>query len=301
MMQLAGVLPIVQTPFTERGDFDFASLKREIDWAFERGANGCGTGIVSETLRLSEAERRTLAQKLVELVAGRGPLFVSVGAESKQQAVALAEHAEQAGCDAIMAMPPTQTALSSDEQLGYFQALAEAVSLPLIVQDASSYVGQAIPLSVHIELLRRFGPDKVLFKPEASPLGPNISALRDATEGEARIFEGSGGILLIDSLRRGVAGTMPGMDLLDGIVAIWQAMHRGDEETAYRVHAPVAAIVSLQMQAGLDGFLAIEKYILARRGVISHTFRRPPFRWELDTETAAEVDRLLVRLHTALS
>jgi 4-hydroxy-tetrahydrodipicolinate synthase len=91
------------------------------------------------------------------------------------------------------------------------------------------------------------------------------------------------------------------MDLLDGIVAIWRAMRRGDEETAYRVHAPVAAIVSLQMQAGLDGFLAIEKYILARRGVIRHPSRRRPFRWELDRETAAEVDRLLARLQTALA
>jgi 4-hydroxy-tetrahydrodipicolinate synthase len=199
-----------------------------------------------------------------------------------------------------MAMPPPQTSLSSDAQLKYFTTLAEVVELPLIVQDASSYVGQAIPLSVHVDLLAQFGPDKVLFKPEASPLGPTISALRDATDGRASIFEGSGGILLIDSFRRGVAGTMPGMDLLDGINAIWQALRRGDEETAYCIHAPAAAIVSLQMQAGLDGFLEIEKYILARRGIIRHAFRRPPIRWELDGETAAEVDRLLVRLQTAL-
>jgi 4-hydroxy-tetrahydrodipicolinate synthase len=301
MRELAGVLPIVQTPFDECGEIDFAALAREIDWAFAQGANGCGTGMVSETLRLSDDERRTLAKRLVEMVAGRGPLFVSVGAESIRQAVALARHAQAAGCDAIMAMPPTLSALSSESLLDYYFALAEAVELPLIVQDASSYVGQAIPMSVHVELLKRLGPSKVLFKPEAAPLGPTISALRDATGGAARIYEGSGGILLIDSLRRGVIGTMPGVDLLDGIVAIWRAMQRGDEDAAYRIHAPVAAIVSLEMQAGLDGFLAIEKYILAKRGIIAYAMRRRPYRWELDGETAAEVDRLLVRLQQALT
>lgn len=300
-MELAGVLPIVQTPFDERGDIDFASLQREIDWAFERGASGCGTGMVSETLRLTLEERHLLAAKLVHMAAGRGPVFVSVGAESIKQSVALAQQAQAAGCNAIMAMPPTLTALTSEALLEYFQALADAVNMPLIVQDASSYVGQTIPLAVQVELLRRYDSRKVLFKPEAAPLGPTISALRDATDGEARIFEGSGGILLIDSFRRGVVGTMPGMDLLDGIIAIWRALQRGDEETAYGVHGPVAAIVSLQMQAGLDGFLAIEKYILARRGVIQRPDRRRPFRWELDDETAAEVDRLLLRLRTALT
>src|SRR5690606_17170176 len=102
-----------------------------------------------------------------------------------------------------------------------------------------------------------YGPDKVLFKPEAAPNGPLLSALRDATGGVARIFEGSGGIFLIDSYRRGIAGTMPGMDLLDGVVALWRALQAGDEETAYRLSQPIGAIVALELQAGLDGFLAI--------------------------------------------
>ena len=90
------------------------------------------------------------------------------------------------------------------------------------MQDASGYVGQAIPPGVYGELLNRYGEEKILFKPEASPVGPNLSALRDATGGRAKIFEGSGGIFLIDSYRRGIAGTMPGADLLDGVVAVWR-------------------------------------------------------------------------------
>src|SRR6185436_9425920 len=143
-----------------------------------------------------------------------------------------------------------------------FQALADAIAIPLVVQDASAYVGRAIPLPVLVDLLERYGPHKILFKPEASPIGPNVSALRDATGGKARIFEGSGGIALVDTYRRGVAGCMPGMEFLPGIVALWRALERGDDEAVYRLYLPICALVSLQLQAGLDGFLAVEKHIL---------------------------------------
>jgi hypothetical protein len=169
------------------------------------------------------------------------------------------------------------------------------------VQDASGYVGQSIPMRVYLDLLDRYGPEKILFKPEASPIGPNLSALRDATAGAARIFEGSGGIFLIDSFRRGIAGTMPGVEVVDGIVALWRALTTGDEELAYRLSHPIGAMVALQLQAGLDGFLAIEKHLLVKRGIFLSARRRAPYNWELDPETAAEVDRLFGQLQVVLA
>lgn len=297
---LHGILPIVHVPFAESGEIDLPVLRREIDWAFGLGAHGVGTGMVSELFRLTADERIALTSHLVELTAGRGATFAGVGAESAAQALVYARAAEQAGCDAVMAVPPLTTALPESQVLDYFCALADGVALPVIVQDASSYVGRAIPLRVYVELLDRYGPEKILFKPEASPIGPNLSALRDATTGRARIFDGSGGILLIDAYRRGISGTMPGMDLLDGVVAVWQALQRGDDEAAYRVYFPLCALVALQMQAGLDGFLAVEKHLLVRRGVFPSARRRRPYAWDLDPETAAEVDRLFERLLRAL-
>lgn len=293
---LHGVLPIVHTPFTADDRLDIPALRREIDWAYSVGADGMGTGMVSEILRLSTDERRELTERIVEFSAGRGAVFAAVSAESSKQALIHAKHAEQAGCDAVMAAPPLQTGLSVEDRIDYYRELADGVSLPIIVQDASGYVGQAIPLEVYLKLLDRYGCDRILFKPEASPIGPNLSALRDATSGHARIYEGSGGILLIDSYRRGIVGTMPGMDLLDGIVAIWRALQRGDDEAAYATYFPICAIVALQLQAGLDGFLAIEKYLLVKRGVWESDRRRAPYGWSLDDETAREVDRLFGQL-----
>ena len=273
---LIGVLPILHTPFDANDLIDQQALRREIDWAYSVGANGIGTGMVSEILKLTFQERQELTEQLVEFSAGRGPVFAAVGAESGKQALALATHAEEAGCDAVMATPPLTTQLSLDAHLDYYRKLADGVNLPIIVQDASGYVGSAIPLDVYVRLLEQYGESKILFKPEASPIGPNLSALRNATGGLARIYEGSGGFLLIDSFRRGITGTMPGMDLLDGIVALWNALQRGDEETAYSIYYPICAIVILQLQAGLDGFLAIEKYLMVKRGLWNSDRRRAP-------------------------
>ena len=300
MPEIRGVLPIVHTPFDPNGQIDWESLEREIDWAFESGANGCCTGMVSELLRLSGQERSDLTQRLPGLVRGRGVVVASVGAEDVDQTVQNARQAEAAGCDAVMAIPPTGGELSDQQTLAFYVALAGAIEIPVIVQDASAYVGRAIDLQVYVQLLDQFGPERIFFKPEAMPLGTNLSRLRDATERKARVFEGSGGISLIDSFRRGIAGTMPGMEFLPSIVAIWKALQAGDDETAYRLYWPLCALVAIQLQAGLDGFLAIEKYVMVKKGLFATAIRREPLTWEMDPETEAEVDRLLVRLQAAL-
>lgn len=297
---VGGVLPIAHTPFLNDDSIDWLSLKRQIDWAYSVGADGFGTGMVSELLRLTYDERVQLTERLAEFNDRRGAFFAGVGAESTKQALDYAQRAERAGADAVMAIPPISTRLPVAAVRDYFIALAEGVGIPLIVQDASGYVGQPIPIPVCVELLKRFGRDKILFKPEASPIGPNLSALRDATDGEARIYEGSGGVCLVDSYRRGIAGTMPGMEFLPGIVALWKALRQGDENAIYRLYFPICALVSLQLQAGLDGFLVVEKYVLHRRGLFATDHRRAPNAWSLDPETQAELDRLLERLDQAV-
>lgn len=297
---LTGVLPIVQTPFHDDDRIDFDTFGRQIAWAFDCGANGIGSGMVTELLRLSSEERRELTEHMVKFAAGRGPVFAGVGAESTTVAVEYARHAEQSGCAAVMAIPPVTVAIASEEVEAYFRAIAGAVEIPVIVQDASGYVGRPIPLDVCARLLDEFGPERILFKPEASPMGPHLSKLRDAAGGRAAIYEGSGGVGLIDSYRRGIRGTMPGMDLLEGIIALWRALEAKDDKAAYQIYFPICALVNLQLQAGLDGFLEIEKYLLVKRGIFKSSRRRGPIGWNLDAETVAEVDRLFDRLQAVL-
>lgn len=298
---LHGVLPVLHTPFTESFAIDVVTLEREIDWAFDTGADGVVCAMVSETLRLGYHGRKELATHVCRAAQGRGSIVISVGAESIAEACDFAQHAQSLGASAVMAIPPVATALSSRATCEYFASIARSISIPLVVQDASNYVGASIDLSVYLNLLEEFGERRILFKPEASPLGPNVSRLRDATGGKARIFEGSGGINLVDCYRRGIVGTMPGTDLLDGIVALWNALRAGDDKRCYELSLPISAMIYLQIQGGLDGFLSLEKYLLKKRGIFRNTLQIQPCGWQPDHETLAEVDRIFELLQQALS
>lgn len=287
---VTGVLPVFQTPFHSDESLDFETLAREIDWLFNEGADGICLAMVSEVLRLSDHERSALTEKSCEFARDRGAVIISVGAESSREAEAFAKHAESSGATALMAIPPVATGATSDELAGYYERLFNAVKIPIVVQDASGYVGLPMSIEFQAGLLDSFGPDRVWFKPEAVPIGPRLSALRDATDSKAHIFEGTGGISLVDSFQRGICGTMPGADLIKGIVPLWNALMSGDLERASRIHGPISSLISLQ--TSLDGFLAVEKHLLVRQGIFTNEIVRGPRGFVIDNETRAEVDRL---------
>jgi len=69
--------------------------------------------------------------------------------------------------------------------VAYYRRIIKAVRIPVIVQDASGYVGRPISLEMQARLLDEFGPERVLYKPEANPIGPRLTELREATGGRA--------------------------------------------------------------------------------------------------------------------
>ena len=292
--RLHGVLPVLQTPFTDSGDIDYETLAEEAAWLLELGAHGLVVGMVSEVLRLSDAERNELCTFLGDLATRARTQFVmSVGAESTHSAVENGLRAEALGATAVMAIPPIAVALGESEVFGYYQTLVAALSIPVVVQDASSYVGKPLSISMMARLRTEFG-ERVVFKPEAMPIGPRLSELKDATGGLAEIFEGTGGISLIDSVRRGIAGTMPGADVCWSILLMWKAMQAGDFSAAYRIQGPLLGLLTIQ--TSLDSFLAVEKHLLVRQGIFKNTHCRGPVGYVLDPITTLEVDRAFALL-----
>lgn len=300
LSQIRGILPVVHTPYHADGQIDFVTLQKEVDYLFDTGAHGLCLALVSDTLRLTAQERLEMPAHLVRFADGRGPVTISVGAESTFQSRAFARAAEDAGAAAVMAIPPLSQGLAEAQLREYFEELLDEIEIGVFVQDASSYVGEAMSLEFQANLFRKHGP-RVLFKPEASPLGPCISGLHELTNGKASIFEGSGGQLLIDSHRRGVKGTIPGVEMLDGLVALWNACEAGDWDRAYEVYYPVCAIATLQIQGGLDGFIVSERYMLHRQGLFPNQVHRGPLAFHLDEGTRQEIDRLYERLQAVLA
>jgi dihydrodipicolinate synthase/N-acetylneuraminate lyase len=288
-----GVLPVLATPFTADGSIDLDALRREIDFVIGHNVNGVVLGMVSEVLRLSSEERDALTEATCHAVDGRVSVTASVGAESVATAIRYAKHAQGVGADAVMAIPPTTTACDDAELGRYYSCIIEAIEIPVVVQDASGYLGRPLTIELQAELFGRYG-DRALFKPEAQPIGPRLSRLLDATGGNAKVYEGTGGLALVDSYKRGIVGTMPGPDIVWALVALWNALESGDDDRVDELQGPLCAIVSIQNS--LDSFVAVQKHLLHRQGVLPHTHTRGPVGYHLDPTTEREVDRIFDRL-----
>ena len=117
-----------------------------------------------------------------------------------------------------------------------------------------------------------------------------IRTLHDAGGPGLKVFEGSGGIALLDSYRRGIFGTMPGTEIVWAIRAEWDALEAGDLARATELQGLIAPLISLQQ--GLDGYLSVEKMLLQRQGVFPNRVIRGPVGFTLDPETEDEATRL---------
>ncbi|MFC1692590.1 dihydrodipicolinate synthase family protein [Candidatus Latescibacterota bacterium] len=296
--RIHGVMPVLQMPFNEDDSIDFDILAGEVEYVIECGSDGIVIALASELLRLAHDERLELSRRLPRMADGRVTVTISVGAETAREAVDYAVAAESGGADAVMAIPPICTVLPEPKIYEYYRAIHDAVGIPLVIQNASGYMGHSLSVPLQARLRNELG-NRIYFKPEAQPVGPLLTELQKALNNRGVVFEGSGGMYLIDSYRRGISGTMPGCDLIKGIVAIWKALERGDDARAYEVYLPLVAIVILQI-ATLDTYLAIEKYLLHKQGIFKNQRLRQPAYYEIDPQTASEVDRLYAKLLTVL-
>ena len=219
----SGVLPIAPTPFTENGDLDLDGMQRVLDCMIDQGVDGiCILANYSEQFLLSDEERDVLQDLSLRHVAGRVPVIVTCSHFSTRIALARARRAAGAGAAMLMMMPPYHGALLKADEAGmlqHFAQVAEAVRIPIIVQDAPlSGVTLSVPFLVK---LAREVPLARYLKIEVAGTAAKLRALV-AAGGETIVgpFDGEESITLMADLDAGATGTMPSALLPDLIKPI---------------------------------------------------------------------------------
>ncbi|MFZ4063719.1 MAG: dihydrodipicolinate synthase family protein [Candidatus Nanopelagicaceae bacterium] len=283
-----GVYPVIQTPLDENDEIDEVVFETEINWLIKCGVKGLVLAMVSEVMRFSAAERRKQWQIVLRILDGRLPLIVSVGGESTAIAVQLAKAAESDGATALIATPPASFPATSSEIHSYYTAIIEAVKIPLIVQDASNYMGQPLELELYGKLLEKYGNTRVQFKPEAKPVRERMAALQEIAGGKAKVYEGQSGLDLLDTHPLGLVGTMPGAEIPWAIVALWEALEAKDFSRATAIHACVKKLVAFQPT--IDAYVAVEKYLLVKQGIFTSSRQHGPVSTILSDQTKNEID-----------
>ena len=129
-----GIFSAALTAFDGRGDFCEAAQRAMLRAELVAGIKGFYVGgSTGEAFLLSPEERRELYRVCAEEVGGKATLIAHVGAISQREAVSYAKTCAALGYDALSSVTPFYYKFSADEIVGYYQALADATDLPLII------------------------------------------------------------------------------------------------------------------------------------------------------------------------
>ncbi len=134
MKQLSGVISLVPTPLTKKGELDKKDLKRLIDFQFENDCDGVGVlAGIGEGYLMRGADWMGVVKVAVDYVNGRGPLIVGCPAMGTDVAVDYVKDAADIGADAVLSFNPIgYRGYTVDETYRHFKAQAEAAEVALV-------------------------------------------------------------------------------------------------------------------------------------------------------------------------
>jgi 4-hydroxy-tetrahydrodipicolinate synthase len=286
---LAGVFPVLPTPFMEDGSPDVASLRNLVQYLVTAGVDGITyPGVASEFGQLTTDERAMLTDAVLDEIDGRVPLVAGVSHTDAEVTIRLAQTAAKGGAAALMiAVPPERK--TAQAQIEFFSRVADAVpDTAIMLQNVPAPVGAGLDPEVLLEILTAV-PSIRYIKEETLPSGQRLSTIRrNAPETLRGVFGGAGGRYITDELRRGACGTMPAVELAEVHVALFQAHRTGQSDQVRELFTRMLPILNVQAVFRWS----LTKYVLHRRGLIQCRVQRAkgPL---LDAADAADVDTFL--------
>jgi dihydrodipicolinate synthase/N-acetylneuraminate lyase len=272
-----GVYPMIYALFGPNGQLDREAMRRQAEYCVASGAHGVAAlGLGTEVSKLTPDERLAVMSWTAEDLAGRLPLAITVVGATPEEQIAFVEAAAARGADWVILQPPqTGETITEDQLVDFFGAVADASPLPVAIQNAPQYIG--VGLSSHgLDRLSRQHPNVRLLKAEGSAV--ETRALLELTEVRMAVFQGRGGMELIDVLRAGCVGMIPSVEschVQSRIFELMQTDRAEDEARAERLYAELAPLVMFLMQS-VDQFLCYGKRLTAQRLGIGEVHDRQP-------------------------
>lgn len=270
LLDLRGIVTVLNTPFTASDAIDTESLRRNVRYALDAGVTGfLVPAMASEVSKLTEPERRLLVETVLDEVGGRAPVIGGASAADGDARRRIARELMELGCSGIL----VSIAYEDDAQYERdVRAVAELEPPFLMLQDWD-FTGYGVPVPLLARLFDEIDAFRAL-KVEVVPAGRKYSAMLEATGGRLHVSGGWAVAQMIEALDRGVHALMPtGMHRT--YVRIDSLYRRGDREGARRLFERLLPIEAFSNQH-LDISVHFFKRLLHRQGVYSTARVREP-------------------------
>ncbi len=182
------------TPFCGDGSLDEATLrglaKRQIDASIDFLVP-CGT--TGESPTLTHEEHLRVVQITVEIGKGKVPVLAGAGGYNTAEVIALGRELAALGADGILSVTPYYNKPTQDGLFQHYRAIAEAVSLPIILYSVQGRTG----VNIEPATVRRLAEiENIVGIKEASGNVSQMAAILNAVPDDFIVLSGDDAITL---------------------------------------------------------------------------------------------------------
>lgn len=180
----------IVTPFTPEEEVDYIALGQLIDFQLENGTDAIIIGgCTGESATLTEEEKLACFRFTVERVNHRIPVIAGTGTNNTRTAISLAKKAQECGVDALLVITPYYNKGTQKGLITHYKAIAEAVTLPIILYNVPSRTGINMLPQTAVTLARECG--NIVGIKEASGNISQIADLAALADGCLDIYSGN--------------------------------------------------------------------------------------------------------------
>lgn len=262
--------------FGSDGVLDREAMRRQVQACVRAGAHGIAVlGLATEVNKLSLEERRQLVQWVIEDVARKVPVAVTISGSSVDSQAEFAQWTKDRGAAWVILQPPPQRGLPEEWYADFFAQVMQRIAMPCAIQNAPEYIGVGLG-APSIQSLKNRCANFVLLKGEGPVL--TIRRVIEAVEGRLAVFNGRGGLELPDNLRAGCAGMIPATDTFDYQVRIFEHLRCSgveNEQAAEEIYQKILPAIVFTLQS-LDTLICYGKRIAALRLGLAQVYDRAP-------------------------
>jgi 4-hydroxy-tetrahydrodipicolinate synthase len=244
-----GICASSVTPFNASGGLALDRIKPHIDWLIREGVSAISPlGSSGEFAGLEMADRERVLEAVLAACNGRVPIIAGSHHVSTRLTVELSKHAERAGADALLIVPPYYMAPTPSQALEHYRRIADAVSIPIVV-----YHNVALTCvdfkTAHLAQL--FNEGAIHGVKMSNPEPDRICELLQATGGKLPVYAGIDSVAF-EGLCHGAHGWISGIPSIVPRVArqFYEAIAvRGDLTEARVIWAHLAPLMRLEFSA----------------------------------------------------
>jgi 4-hydroxy-tetrahydrodipicolinate synthase len=270
LLNLRGIITVLNTPFTDQDEIDLISLKRNVRYALNAGVAGfLVPAMASEVGKLTQAERREIVKAVLEEAGDQVPVIGGASAADAAARRAAAQDLLELGCGGILVSIPYH----DDRQ--YESDVREIVALKpgfLMLQDWD-FNGFGVPVPLVAKLFEEIEVFRSL-KIEVVPAGVKYSQVLRSTGGGLHVCGGWAVMQMIEALDRGVHAFMPtGMhEIYTRIYALYAQGRRQEAAALFIRLLPVLAFSNQHLDISIHFF----KRLLHAQGIYATPRVRQP-------------------------